>query len=399
MARKRRLTVKKGPENVSGSLNKSIPSSSCPSPPPRKSRRISRQPRSIQRKKYPQGTFFHLFSFLESTAQILTQDHHFQLFCYSSFHPSLISSSLFLSLNPSIPFHACSERERKKKKLREREDDVDLMTYSVQLLRLVADVYPLLTSSSIGDFLSLPYSLPPDVTMKRQSPIDIRTETVCEDAEHCQIESVKIDYVVGDCKSVSCSPGGWKVQVRDNCSSFFAARHLPAKFKLEQFHAHWSEDGSCGSEHTLNGRPLSGEVHFVFYNTTYGSFANALAQDDGLAVIGVFIKEGEHNDNYQPLVDCIRNAAETGHEQEMPTYFHIRQLLPPLDERDFVTYEGSLTTPPYSEAVIWTVLTHPVEISAEQLNVFRQIVPKNYRDCQDLCDRRVRVTRAAAVAH
>ncbi|GMT33163.1 hypothetical protein PFISCL1PPCAC_24460, partial [Pristionchus fissidentatus] len=238
-----------------------------------------------------------------------------------------------------------------------------------------------------------------DVTMRRQSPIDIRTEHVCEDADHCQIESVKIDYVVGDCKSVSCSAGGWKVQVGDNCTSFFAARHLPAAFKLEQFHAHWSEDGSCGSEHTLNGKPLSGEVHFVFYNTTYGSFANALAQDDGLAVIGVFIKEGKQNDQYQPLVDAIRAAAETGKEAEMPKDFHIRSLLPPLDERDFITYEGSLTTPPYSEAVIWTVLTHPVEISAEQLNVFRKIVSKNYRDCQDLCDRRVRVTRAAAVAH
>lgn len=238
-----------------------------------------------------------------------------------------------------------------------------------------------------------------DVTMKRQSPIDIRTETVCEDSDHCQIESVKIDYVVGDCKTVSCSPGGWKVQVGDNCTSFFNARHLPASFKLEQFHAHWSEDGSCGSEHTLNGKALSGEVHFVFYNTTYGSFADALAQDDGLAVLGVFIKEGSHNANYQPLVDAIRKAAECGKEEEMPTDFHIRSLLPPLDERDFVTYEGSLTTPPYSEAVIWTVLTHPVEISAEQLNVFRKIVGKNYRDCQDLCDRRVRVTRAAAVAH
>ncbi|GMS97197.1 hypothetical protein PENTCL1PPCAC_19372, partial [Pristionchus entomophagus] len=237
------------------------------------------------------------------------------------------------------------------------------------------------------------------LTMKRQSPIDIRSEHLCEDADHCQIESVKIDYKIGDCKSVSCSAGGWKVQVGADCHSHFVARHLPASFKLEQFHAHWSEDGTCGSEHTLNGKALSGEVHFVFYNTNYGSFADALPYDDGLAVLGVFMKEGEQNDAYQPLVDAIRKAAEHGKAEEMPPFFHIRSLLPPLDQRDFVTYEGSLTTPPFSEAVIWTVLTHPVEISAEQLNVFRQIVPKNFRDCQDLCERTVRVTRAAAVSH
>ncbi|GMR46287.1 hypothetical protein PMAYCL1PPCAC_16482, partial [Pristionchus mayeri] len=238
-----------------------------------------------------------------------------------------------------------------------------------------------------------------DVMMTRQSPIDIRSEHLHEDTDHCQIESVKIDYVVGDCKTVSCSPMGWKVAVGEDCSSFFAARHLPAKYRLEQFHAHWSEAGSEGSEHILNGKPLSGEVHFVFYNTEYGSFENSLAKHDGIAVIGVFIKEGEHNDHYQPMVEAIRMAAETGIDQEMPRFFHIRQLLPPLDERDFVTYEGSLTTPPFTEAVIWTILTHPVEIGHDQLNVFRKIVSKNYRDTQDLCDRRVCVTRAEAVKH
>ena len=93
--------------------------------------------------------------------------------------------------------------------------------------------------------------------------------------------------------------------------SAFAARHLPGRFKLEQFHAHWAKDGSSGSEHTLNGKHLSGEVilvsrqkpnskifesryvaqvHFVFYNEDYGTFESAMNENDGLAVIAVFIK-------------------------------------------------------------------------------------------------------------
>ncbi|KIH67090.1 hypothetical protein ANCDUO_02580 [Ancylostoma duodenale] len=61
-------------------------------------------------------------------------------------------------------------------------------------------------------------------------------------------------------------------------------------------------------------------------------------------------------------------------------------------QRDFVTYLGSLTTPPYSETVIWTVLTTPVEVSKEQLNILRKIVDANYRECQQLCERTVRAS-------
>ncbi|KHJ97802.1 hypothetical protein OESDEN_02214 [Oesophagostomum dentatum] len=63
-----------------------------------------------------------------------------------------------------------------------------------------------------------------------------------------------------------------------------------------------------------------------------------------------------------------------------------------LRQRDYVTYLGSLTTPPYSETVIWTVLTTPVEVSKEQLDIVRKIVDANYRECQQLCERTIRAS-------
>lgn len=54
-----------------------------------------------------------------------------------------------------------------------------------------------------------------------------------------------------------------------------------------------------------------------------------------------------------------------------------------------MTYPGSLTTPPYSECVIWTVLLEPIEVSKKQLDVLRAVTPANYRECQDLCHRKV----------
>ncbi|KAE9419396.1 hypothetical protein Angca_003336, partial [Angiostrongylus cantonensis] len=236
------------------------------------------------------------------------------------------------------------------------------------------------------------------ISHQRQSPIDIRSNMICHDPEHCKPDSLNINYTIGDCHDVICTSTGFKVNVGKNCSTTLSASHLPGTFELIQFHAHWSNDGSCGSEHLLNGKAMSGEVrsivqvHFVFWNTKYNSFSTAAEKEDGLAVIGVFIKEGAHSTSYAPLFDAIQKAIGSTTPILMPREFVLDHLLPPSDKRDYVTYLGSLTTPPYSESVIWTVLTTPVEVSNEQLNILRKIVSANYRECQQLCERTIRAS-------
>ncbi|CAJ0610305.1 unnamed protein product [Cylicocyclus nassatus] len=230
------------------------------------------------------------------------------------------------------------------------------------------------------------------ITQRRQSPIDIISQAICHDPEHCKPETLNIKYAKGDCHHVVCSKTGFKVHVSDKCSTTVTASHLPGTYKLAQFHAHWSKDGTCGSEHLLNGKAMSGEVHFVFWNTKYETMANAAEKDDGLAVIGVFIKEGAHSPQYDPLFKVVQQAISSSAEVPMPADFVLEQLFPPPGQRDYVTYLGSLTTPPYSETVIWTVLTTPVEVSKEQLNIVRKIVDANYRECQQLCERTIRAS-------
>lgn len=41
------------------------------------------------------------------------------------------------------------------------------------------------------------------------------------------------------------------------------------------------------------------------------------------------------------------------------------QILP--SDRTYITYEGSLTTPPCSEGIAWHVLTKPVDITLQQV--------------------------------
>lgn len=45
-----------------------------------------------------------------------------------------------------------------------------------------------------------------------------------------------------------------------------------------------------GSEHTILGYSFAAEGHIVSYNAKYGTLANAVAQPDGLAVLGVFYR-------------------------------------------------------------------------------------------------------------
>jgi carbonic anhydrase len=58
-----------------------------------------------------------------------------------------------------------------------------------------------------------------------------------------------------------------------------------------------------GSEHTVDGKEYSGELHLVHWNKTkYGSFAEALGQPDGLAVLGVFLQVRANEINIKPPI-------------------------------------------------------------------------------------------------
>ncbi|KJH48770.1 carbonate dehydratase, eukaryotic-type [Dictyocaulus viviparus] len=235
------------------------------------------------------------------------------------------------------------------------------------------------------------------ISNRRQSPIDIKSDVICYDPDNCKPDSLNISYTIGDCHEVICTTTGFRVNVGVNCCTTLKASHLPGTYELTQFHAHWSNDGSVGSEHLLDGKAMSGEVHFVFWNTKYASLTVAAEQEDGLAVVGVFLNEGEHSVGYAPLFDAIEKAIDSAGPIPMPRDFILEQLLPPPDQRDYITYLGSLTTPPYSETVIWTVLTTPVEVSRDQMDILRKIVSSNYRECQELYDREVRASPNAKV--
>ncbi|VDK26836.1 unnamed protein product, partial [Anisakis simplex] len=80
------------------------------------------------------------------------------------------------------------------------------------------------------------------------------------------------------------------VNVKNDCQTHLLGEHLGSAYKLLQFHAHWGPNQAYGSEHKIDGKPTSAEVHFVFWNTRYETVDQAVEKGDGLAVIGVLLK-------------------------------------------------------------------------------------------------------------
>ena len=64
----------------------------------------------------------------------------------------------------------------------------------------------------------------------------------------------------------------------------------------------------------------------------------------------------------------------------------------PADRKHF-RYKGSLTTPPCSEGVLWTVFKDPIEASSDQIRKFAELFPVNARPVQPLNWRSVQVSR------
>lgn len=142
------------------------------------------------------------------------------------------------------------------------------------------------------------------------------------------------------------------------------------EYQLTQFHFH------TPSEHEINGQNFDMEIHFVHQDA-----------NNQLAVLGVIIKEGASNPYLEKAWDVIPTE-KTTEDIKLTDPINLMSLLP--KNKDSFLYNGSLTTPPCSEAVKWIVLEEPIEMSKEQINKFRKIFPDNHRPVQSLNEREIK---------
>ena len=154
---------------------------------------------------------------------------------------------------------------------------------------------------------------------------------------------------------------------------------LSGTYYLLQFHLHWGMNPYQGSEHTINDQKFPLEAHFVHRSPMTGA----------LAVLGIiFDLQRDDNPYLNDLLSIANRTVNTSTTIEKQV--DLSRLFPMSPSPRFYRYNGSLTTPPCTEGVSWTILKRKVPISAYQMQAFdKNSVAFNFRSPQKLHSRRV----------
>ena len=134
-------------------------------------------------------------------------------------------------------------------------------------------------------------------------------------------------------------------------------------FELRQLHFH------SPSEHVLDGASYAAEIHLVHEGS-----------GGRLAVVAVLVEEGDAN----PVVADVLDLAPADGAEPVEADGPVDPAgVLPADRRAF-RYDGSLTTPPCTEGVAWSVLAEPITWSAGQIADFAARHPDSHRPPQSL---------------
>ncbi|MGH7630752.1 MAG: carbonic anhydrase [Gemmatimonadales bacterium] len=202
-----------------------------------------------------------------------------------------------------------------------------------------------------------------------QSPIDIRADDATSVSRQ-EVSALKFRYDRrADLVVVNTgSPDEFATVRADVAPGDAELRTGDRVFHLLQFHWH------TPAEHEIEGERGPLEMHLVHR-----------AADGGLMVVGVLVREGAAHAELARIFDDL---PEPPGAQEEIERFNLARLLP--HDRESFRYHGSLTTPPFTEGVSWVVLAQPIEMSAAQIEAFRELFEEgNSREVQPLNGRTI----------
>lgn len=177
---------------------------------------------------------------------------------------------------------------------------------------------------------------------KNQSPIDL-TGFIETD-----LTPIGVHYQVGGNEILN---NGHTVQVNYAPGSRISVDDR--EFELLQHHFH------APSENQIDGKAYPMEAHLVHSD-----------MNGNLAVISVMFEEGEGNESLAQA--WAQMPKKAGDKNKFSSRVTAEGILPP--SRDYFRYNGSLTTPPCSEGVLWFVMKEPVTASNAQIEQFAHVL-------------------------
>ncbi|XP_012678225.2 carbonic anhydrase 4a [Clupea harengus] len=206
---------------------------------------------------------------------------------------------------------------------------------------------------------------------RSQSPINIVTKRALPDERLTPFRFTGYEHAF----KATLNNNGHSVKVDIKHEATVRGGDLDGVYKAVQFHLHWGKDGGPGSEHTVDGEQYPMELHIVHMKDKYSSLTDALKDPTGVAVLGFFYEPSTAvNKNYDTFISALGNVINHSDTKDITHPISLHQLI--LTERNmtnYYRYQGSLTTPGCTEAVVWTVFQHAIPLHQTQLRTFSSL--------------------------
>eukprot|EP00105_Crassostrea_gigas_P020836 XP_011439732.2 PREDICTED: carbonic anhydrase 7 [Crassostrea gigas] len=150
-------------------------------------------------------------------------------------------------------------------------------------------------------------------------------------------------------------------------------------YQLAQWHFHFGDKHDLGTEHAINGKRFSAELHMVHFNTKYGTITDAIDKEDGIAVVAILFKESPS----ARLSSIDQYFRKYGYHVYHPGHAVKSKFNPvtciPRNPHLFY-YRGSLTTPGCYESVHWLIFRKVQKISPRTMKFFRKLESYHHKD-------------------
>ncbi|MEC5398426.1 carbonic anhydrase [Uliginosibacterium sp. H1] len=197
---------------------------------------------------------------------------------------------------------------------------------------------------------------------QRQSPIDVR------DSIKVEQEPLQFDYQPSYFRIVD---NGHTIQVSYGAGSSLSV--MGRRYELQSLHFNHPGEGR------INGQSFEMTAQLVHRDA-----------EGRQAVVLLPIQRG---DTPQSFVQTLWNnlPLEKNEAYQPAVSINANDLLPA--RRGYISFMGSLTTPPCSEGVLWIVMKQPVVLTADQIGVFARFYPNNARPLQPLAGRTIKESR------
>jgi len=230
------------------------------------------------------------------------------------------------------------------------------------------------------------------ITSTNQSPINISTA----DAMHRDMSNFSISIGNKIATSGTIKNTGYSVQyyADETHGASIMGGPLNASYIFNQFHLHWGSVVGQGSEHCIDSYCYDAELHLVHYNSVYDNISHAVggAQPNGLAVVGILIKEitdfdqfnvkdSESVTNLKKAVLKLAGPQRGSGDAETTLSVRTGEFISAIgDLTGLYHYEGGLTTPNCNEIVQWLVYDKPLYVQKNGLVAALRMLKDEYGD-------------------